>query len=120
MRADLFEHTLRQLAYGNTLERLSERLNECLVQSRLTGKMSELTLTLKMKPKSAGSQVFITEAIKAKVPEFDAEESILFAVDLADGTVDLQRTDPRQDSIPGMRVAEDPRPKAFRQAGEAS
>lgn len=117
MRADLFMYTLKTLGYGHVLEEMSEKLNTCLVQARLTGKMAELTLNLKIKPKAAGTQVFITEQIKAKVPEFDREETILFTVDLPDGTVDLARNDPRQDQIPGMRIAED-RPTEFKRVGE--
>lgn len=118
MREDLYIHTLKNLAFGNVLDEMSDKLNECIIQARKTGKMAELSLTLKIKPKGAGTQVFITETVKAKIPEFDREDTILFPVDLADGSVDLQRNDPRQESIPGMRIAEDPRPKAFRQAGE--
>lgn len=117
MRQDLFMHTLRTLGYGHVLDELSEKLNTCLVQARLTGKMAELSLNLKIKPKAAGTQVFITEQVKAKIPEFEREDTILFAVDLPDGTVDLARNDPRQEQIPGMRIAED-RPTEFKKVVE--
>lgn len=106
MREDLFLHTLKTLGYGNVLIELSEKLNACLIQSRLTGKKAELSLTLTIKPRGAGTQVFITEAIKAKIPEFPREDTILFPVDLPDGSVDLQRNDPKQASIPGMKIVE--------------
>lgn len=116
MREDLFLYTLKNLAYGNVLTELSEKLNACLIQSRLTGKKAELSITLTIKPKGAGTQVFITEAIKAKIPEFQREDTILFPVDLPDGTVDLQRNDPRQTTLPGMKIVEVDRPAEFKTA----
>jgi len=118
MREDLYLHTLKNLAYGNVMDEMSDKLNECIIQARKTGKAASLTLTLTIKPKGAGTQVFITEKVKSKIPEFDREDTILFPVDLADGSVDLQRDDPRQASIPGMRVVEDRRPTEFKKAGE--
>jgi hypothetical protein len=116
MRSDLYFNTLRTLGYGATLDDLSEKLDACVQAAKHTGKSAELTLTLKIKPKAGGTQVVISEVIKEKLPKFDREETILFPVVLDDGSIDLLRNDPRQTSLPGMRVIEDIRPTDFKQA----
>lgn len=118
MREDLYLHTLKALGYGETLQEMSVRLDACVQAAKHTGKAAELTLTLKIKPKAAGTQVFIEEVIKEKIPKFDREETILFTVTHPDGSTDLVRNDPKQDTIPGMRVVGDDRPTEFKTVGE--
>lgn len=113
MRPDLFTHTVNMLRYGQTAEELSEKLSECIGRSRETGKLSELTLKIKLKPD--GRQVFITEEIKAKLPDFPREQTILFPTD----DNNLQRTDPRQAELPGMKAVDDEKPATFKNANEA-
>ena len=118
MREDLYLHTLKSLGYGETVEEMSVRLNACIQAAKHTGKAAELTLTLKIKPKAAGTQVFIEEVVKEKIPKFDREETILFTVTHEDGSIDLVRNDPKQESIPGMRIVESDRPSQFKTVGE--
>ncbi len=115
IRPDLFLHTINQLRFGLTQEELSEHVNECLSAARETGKQAELTLKLKFKPEAQGTQIFIIEDIKAKIPTFPKEATIMFPTDEGN----LQREDPRQATIPGLRTADEERPTQFKQAENA-
>jgi len=75
--------------------------------------MSELTLKIKLKPD--GRHVFITEEIKARLPEFPREQTILFPTD----DNNLQRSDPRQADLPSMKAVDDEKPDTFKNAQEA-
>lgn len=109
-RPDLFTHTINQLRYGQTAEELSEQIAECVNAARDTMKVAELTIKLKFKPEANGAQIFISDQIKAKVPKFQREATILFPT--PEGN--LQREDPRQTSIPGIRSVSEERPTEFK------
>jgi len=111
-RPDLFTHTINQLRYGQVAEEISEKLSECVEAARDTGKQATLTITLKLKPEANGAQVFITEDVKAKVPTFPREATIMFPT--IDGN--LQREDPRQTTLPGLKRVESDKPTEFKQA----
>lgn len=111
-RPDLFTHTINQLRYGQTAEELSQHVAECVESARDTGKVAELTIKLKFKPEANGAQLFISDDIKTKIPKFAREATILFPT----AENNLQREDPRQASIPGLRSIEDTRPTAFKTA----
>lgn len=115
MRPDLFTHTINLLRRGETAEELSEKLADCVARARETGKLSELTLKIKIKPDANGRQVFITEEIKSRLPQFPREQTILFPTEQND----LQRSDPRQAELPGMRSVDDDKPTKFKTAQEA-
>jgi hypothetical protein len=110
MRQDLFIHTLNNLRYGQTQEELSQELHTAVQRAIDTGKVAEITLKIKIKPEGNGKQVFITDEIKSKIPQFAREQTILFPT--PDGN--LTREDPRQTSIPGMRSVEIERPAEFK------
>jgi len=112
MRPDLFTHTLNNLRYGQTANELSEELNTAVQRAIDTGKTAEITLKIKIKPEANGKQVFITDEIKSKIPAFPREQTILFPT--PEGN--LQREDPRQASIPGLRSVDEERPDAFKKA----
>lgn len=114
MRKDLFVHMINLLRRGETAEELSEALHNCLNRSRETGKVSEFTVKIKMKPEAGGRQIFITDEIKIRLPEFPREQTILFPTD----TNDLQRIDPRQLELPGMKVVDNDKPTIFKNAKE--
>ena len=92
IRTDLFNFVIANLRYGNTLDELSEKLNECVNASRDTGKVSTLTLELKIKPNGSTGQYELTDKIKSKVPELDREVTLMFGT--PEGN--LVREDPRQ------------------------
>jgi hypothetical protein len=111
-RPDLFTHTINSLRYGQTAEELSAHVAACVESARDTGKIAELTIKLKFKPEANGSQIFITDDIKPKIPLFAREATILFPT--PEGN--LQREDPRQTSIPGLRGVNEERPTEFKTA----
>lgn len=112
MRPDLFTHTVNNLRYGQTQLELSEELATAVQRAIDTGKVAEVTLKIKIKPEANGKQVFITDEIKSKIPQFPREQTILFPT--SDGN--LQREDPRQASIPGIRSVADERPDSYKTA----
>lgn len=111
-RPDLFTHTINQLRYGQTAEELSNHVANCVTAARDTGKIAELTIKLKFKPEANGAQIFIHDEIKPKIPGFPREATILFPTPQGN----LQREDPRQASLPGLRSVDDERPAEFKQA----
>ena len=111
----LYNETLPLLRHGLAAEEASEKLQQCIERARDTGKMATLTVTLKIKPKASGTQCFITDAIKATLPEFDKEETILFPTE---DNSKLQRSDPRQTELPGLKEVENPRPTQFKTTQE--
>ena len=94
-----FTDILGELAYGHTLDILTEDLAEVVNGVRETGKAGELTLKLTVKPNGAHG-VAITERITSKVPRDDRGESLFF-VDRDGG---LHRNDPRQTELPLRQV----------------
>jgi len=112
MRPDLFLHTLSTLRYGQTQYELSEELHNAVRRAIYTGKVAEITLKLKIKPEANGAQVFITDEIKSKIPQFTREQTILFPT--PEGN--LIREDPRQTTLPGIRSIEQDRPEQFKTA----
>jgi hypothetical protein len=112
-RPDLFTHTINQLRYGQTAEELSDHVARCVNAARDTGKQAELTVKLVFKPEANGAQIFIRDDIKTKVPGFPREATILFPTPQGN----LQREDPRQTSLPGLRSVDEERPSNFKQAG---
>ena len=92
-----FVDTLRELRNGQTLDDLSERLNELVRDVRTTGKGGEITLTIKVSPASKGDTdtLMLNDTIKVKAPELDRASTLFFA------TVEnnLSRQHPRQVSM---------------------
>lgn len=110
MRPDLFLYTLGTLRYGETQKELSEELHTAVQRAIDTGKVAEITLKIKIKPEANGAQVFITDEIKSKIPQFARSQTILFPT--PEGN--LIREDPRQMSIPGLKAIETERPDTFK------
>jgi len=111
-RPDLFNHTINQLRYGQTAEELSNQVAACVNAARDTNKMATMTITLKFKPEANGAQIFISDETKVKLPSFPREATILFPTPQGN----LQREDPRQTSLPGLRQVTEDRPAEFKQA----
>ena len=92
IRPDLFAFVIANLRYGQTLDELSETLHECVEASRETGKVSTMTLELKIKPNGATGQYELSEKIKSKIPESERGVTLMFGT--PEGN--LVREDPRQ------------------------
>ena len=96
-----FTDTLNALRFGTLTEDLTKALHELTQKCVDTGKAGELKLVIKLKPGSGG-QVEVFDDIAVKAPKEQKGSSIMFA------TVEnnLQREDPRQMSIAGLRTVD--------------
>lgn len=99
-QADGFIRLINTHRGGALADELSRMLHNCTTAARDTGKMAEITLTLKLKPTgSTGTQLTITDNLKPKIPQPDRDMTLMF-ID-ADGN--LTRRDPRQSELDGIR-----------------
>lgn len=89
-----FNNTLDQIRYGALSDELTEKMTELTRACKETGRVGEITLTLKIKPGQAG-QVELLDNVKVKMPEAQRGTTLMFATD--DGG--LSREDPRQLSL---------------------
>lgn len=96
-----FSDTLVALRYGTLHDELSEALNQLVTKCESTQRAGSLTLTLKIKPSKAG-RVEIIDDIKLTLPKEEKGSSIMFVT--PEGN--LQREDPRQMSLDGLRVVD--------------
>ena len=76
-----FVDALQDLAYGTTVMGLDRKLKKCVEASQKTGKVSTLTLTLKIKPILGADemQYEIHDSCKASIPETDNGATIMFS-----------------------------------------
>ncbi len=102
--------TLAQIRYGELNDELAEAMNELVTKVSSTGKTGKLTLTLSLKPGKSG-QIEIADDLKVTPPKEERGHTIMFAT--PEGN--LQREDPRQRSIEGIRSV-DQEAKALREA----
>ena len=93
-----FTDTLNALRYGTLNDDLSTALNELVDKCSATGKVGELTLKIKLKP-GKGGQIEVFDDIKVSAPKEERGSSIMFVS--PEGN--LQREDPRQLQIDGLR-----------------
>lgn len=93
-----FTDTLGQLRFGTLNDDLSAALNELVTACSNTGKVGELKLSIKLKP-GKGGQIEVFDDIQVKAPKEERGSSIMFAT--PEGN--LQREDPRQMQIDGLR-----------------
>ena len=100
-RADLFIYTFNQLRDGLEQAEASDKLNECVLMARDTGKTAKLSVTLTIKPNGRGQQL-ITADIKNTLPEHPKSATIMFPT----GDGNLSRTDPQQPDLP-LRMVDD-------------
>lgn len=96
-----FTHTLGQLRFGSLSDELTEALGKLTQKCAETGRAGELQLVLKLKPGKAG-QIEITDDIKVKQPKEERGTSLMFCT--PEGN--LQREDPRQMSLDGLKSVE--------------
>lgn len=84
-------------------DELADALNDMVHASTETGKVSELTLKIKLKPQggSAG-QVELDSDVKTKLPQPVRGKTLMFATP----NNNLQRENPRQQTLDGLRTAD--------------
>ena len=98
-RSRTFIDAIRVLRYGALSDELTKELQRVVLACADTGRKGTLTLKLSIKPGKAG-QLEIGDSVSVKLPEPERAVSLLFAT--PDGN--LQREDPRQLSLEGVRV----------------
>lgn len=96
-----FTDTLNQLRFGTLNEDLTKALHELITACSDTQRAGTLTLTLALKP-GKGGQVEVFDDIKVKKPKEERGSSIMFAT--PEGN--LQREDPRQMKLEGLRTVD--------------
>lgn len=84
-------------------EELADALNDMVHASTETGKLSELTLKIKLKPMGGNSgQVEMDTDVKTKLPQPTKGKTIMFATPHNN----LQRENPKQQTLDGLRTAD--------------
>jgi len=94
----LFTDTLAQLRSGRTHEELTKKLAELSLAVQETGKAGSISLIIRLVPGKSG-QVDVEDKVDLKLPTFPRGGTLMFVA--PSGA--LQRTDPRQETLPGIR-----------------
>lgn len=97
-----FNQTLEQLRYGTLHDELTQKLNELTAAVTNTGEVGTLTLSIKLKPTNNSGQIEVIDDIKLSMPKENKGTSIMFATP----ENNLQREDPRQMAIEGLRTVD--------------
>lgn len=101
-----FVNALKELRAGGAIDDLNDQLTEVVAAVRATGRAGKLTLTLTVKAgKGNSNQLMVDDAITIKKPSKETETTIFFTTD--ENT--LQRNDPRQPELTGLRRPADVR-----------
>lgn len=101
-----FVSTLKELRAGGALDDLNDTLTDLVATVRATGRPGKLTLTLSVKAgKGNANQLMVDDTIAVKKPVKETETTIFFATD----ENVLQRNDPRQPELTGLRRPADVR-----------
>ena len=97
-----FTDTLAALRYGTLHDELTKALNQLTDDVTRTGKVGALTLSIKLKPTNNSGQIEVIDDIKVTTPKETKGTTIMFATP----ENNLQREDPRQLSITGLRTVD--------------
>lgn len=102
-----FVDTLKDIRHGDVIGELGAELADLVGAVRATGLGGMLTLSIRVKPASKGdvSALVLEDEIKVKLPKLPRGATILFATD----ENLLQRQDPRQPELTGLRKPADVR-----------
>lgn len=111
-RRQPFSELLDSIDFGSLSDEATHELNELVHACTETGKGGELTLVLKLKPLAKGGQVEIVPDIKVKKPKMPRGVTIMFATP----ENNLQREDPRQRTLDGVRSADEEAERRIRVA----
>ena len=101
-----FVDTIREIRGGSSIAELTEQLVELVAAVKETGRAGKLTYTLLLKPasKGDGNVLMVSDQLKVAKPTLDRAQTVFF-VNNDNG---LQRNDPRQIALPGLRVLDHP------------
>ena len=93
--------TLKEIRRGEMVTDLSVELHDLVAAVRATGKRGKVTLSITIKPASAGdvNLLMLEDDIKVTLPKSSKAATALYATD--DNV--LQRKDPRQPELTGLR-----------------
>jgi hypothetical protein len=96
-----FIDTLKNIRSGEAVDDLSEQMTGLVAAVRASGRAGKLTLVITVKPASKGNvnTLMVDDAITVKKPLKETETTIFFSTD----TNELQRNDPRQPELTGLR-----------------
>lgn len=101
-----FTQTLEAMRFGELSDELTKKLRDLTLKVDDRKRAGSLTLTIKLKPGSGG-QIELVDDIKVTEPKADKGSTLMFAT--PEGN--LQRNDPRQGELEGIRsVATDEAP----------
>lgn len=106
MSTKQFADVIQELRYGTLHDELTDNLQALVNACVSTGKAGSIGFTLKLKP-GKGGELEITDQIKTNIPELEKGSSIMWAT--PEGN--LQRQDPRQMTIDGLKsIGKEDRP----------
>jgi hypothetical protein len=94
--------TLQDHHYGHTAAEADEKLWEAIDAAERTGKATQVTLTIKLRPAGKAGRYDVTMETTNKLPPKEIEAAVMFVG--PDGN--LQNNDPRQRELDGMRVVD--------------
>lgn len=93
-----FSATVDALRFGELGTELTTKLRDLTKRCEDTGRAGSITLTLKLKPGNGG-QIEVVDDVKVTQPKEEKGTTLMFAT--TEGF--LQRNDPRQQEIEGLR-----------------
>jgi hypothetical protein len=93
-----FTDVLNQLRAGETSDELTEKYAALTLKCADSGRPGSITITMTLKPGKSG-QIEVFDEIKVKEPKMERSATLMFAT--PEGS--LQREDPRQKELPGLR-----------------
>ena len=98
-----FTDFFKQLDFGNLEAEATDALNDMVHACTETGKTGELTIKVKLKPIGGkAGQVELDADVKVKLPQPARGKTLMFATP----DNNLQRENPRQQSLEGLRTAD--------------
>lgn len=96
-----FTSTIESLRFGTLGEELTDKMRDLVATCATTGRAGTLTLTLALKP-GKGGQIEVFDEVKLKLPKEEKGSSLMFATP----DNNLQREDPRQLQLEGLRTVD--------------
>lgn len=96
-----YTSTIEALRFGTLGDELTDKLRDLVATCATTGRAGAITLTLALKP-GKGGQIEVFDEIKLKLPKEEKGSSLMFATP----DNNLQREDPRQLTLDGLRTVD--------------
>ena len=96
-----FDAVLREINNGKLVDDITDEMTKVIAAVRSTGRAGKITVTLSLHPSGpCNEQLEVRPSIKGAAPELGRPIS-LFYINRDNG---LQRDDPTQNELPGMRT----------------